>query len=716
MNEQDFIQQLRKKAEKTPVPESLSPEQIASQLNRTSKPKNRYQQPWIQIAAAFALLAIVSGSVWGIRQSKKSQINMDSAASNDLSMEAQQNAQADSDEGINENTPAKSRIATPNSYQQLYQILADLSVHDMYFDAVQENQTEAATGNAGDDSAVSQDLRMEADAFSDTNTQVDTVAEADIVKTDGHFIYSCFQENGSYAWNAISIANAEQGTLTACSTISSASISEEIGCTDFFVQELYLLENKLLVLCEGTIPVQAQADPEGPEATADVLWTRDNTVNTYILTYDVSNPMQPIPISTLKQEGYYESSRLTNGCLYTFTTKWVNVPERFSGYEEIVPAAQDKRLSCQDIYLPKCPDASCYQLITGMQLDDPSAFTDSKAILSGNGIYYVSKESIYFAQPDWNDGAISTEILKFRYEDGSIQACGSVTVEGYLFNQFSMDEYNGYLRVVTTIVPSYEQTEMPLTDSVMAPASTNALYVIDANMEQIGTIADLAPGERVYSVRFMGETGYFVTYRETDPLFSIDLSDPADPKVMDALKIPGFSSYLHFYSKDLLLGLGEEFDPGTGEFLGLKLSMFDISDPYNILEVDKTVLPDSYYSTALNNHKALLIDPERNLIGFYVESYHEKDYEYEESYELYAYVEGSGFQKLFHCDVGNNPILTERDYPNLTNIRGLYIGDFLYLVYGNRICSYSLDTFDPIEGLIISGDGKHTHEIYTEIR
>ncbi len=217
-------------------------------------------------------------------------------------------------------------------------------------------------------------------------------------------------------------------------------------------------------------------------------------------------------------------------------------------------------------------------------------------------------------------------------------------------------------------------------------------------MNLVGTIDDLAPDERIYSVRFMGDTGYFVTYRETDPLFSVDLSDPSNPQVMDALKIPGFSNYLHFYSDNLLLGLGEENNPNTGDFMGLKLSMFDISDPYDIREIDKTVLPEAYYAPAQYNHKAFLIDPERNLMGFYIECYDKEKYEHSENYVIYSYIPGSGFVQQFSCNITD-------DSPYTEFIRGIYIGDYLYLVNGNCICSYAFDTYQKIDEIRIETDG-----------
>ena len=203
----------------------------------------------------------------------------------------------------------------------------------------------------------------------------------------------------------------------------------------------------------------------------------------------------------------------------------------------------------------------------------------------------------------------------------------------------------------------------------------------------------------------MGDVGYFVTYRQTDPLFAVDLSDPLNPVITDALKIPGFSSYLHAYSDHLLFGFGSEIDPDTGISQGLKLSMFDISDPYEIKEVNKTVLTDMFFSTAQYDHKSLMIDPEKNLIGFYAESYNPDIGDYNDYYIIYSYDPSAGFQEVFRCDILQDPDLSYGTgaYGIYTyTIRGLYIDNIFYLVNGNRICSYSMDTFRKLKGLVNS--------------
>lgn len=722
MNEQEFKQWIRQKTDTTSIPEHLLPEHITEKINHKPTKTKWYKNPWITTAAACLLVCIIGTSVWTVSHNgAKNSASMPKAdnavtnyePSNDMEEQTKEELYGSDEADL---SSSKQPIQTAESYPQLYQLLNSLAPSvesdglveagtasdDFEMENTMETLQNSAANATTDTAGVVKERNTS--SYYDTNAQVEQVAEADIVKTDGTYIYSCYRQSG-YSTNAVAIAKADDGILEACSIISTESISSQLPDGDFCIEEMYIANHRLILLCKVWNNL-----PESLPYRSYCGYGFE-TDDTYILTYNISKPEKPELISSLMQEGSYRSSRFTNGYLYTFSQKWENLPDAYQEYDEYIPHTDDKRLTCNDIYIPSCPDTSCYQIMTSMELENPEQFTASKAILSGSGTYYVSENNIYFAQEGWEQGAATTELLKFSYAEGSITPEGSITVTGYLLNQFSMDEYQGYLRIAATVTPAYDYDIEPVFEDGIressvtgSNATTNALYIIDSAMNLVGRIDNLAPEERIYSVRFMGDTGYFVTYRETDPLFSVDLSDPANPAIMDALKIPGFSNYLHFYSDNLLFGLGEEINPATGEFMGLKISMFDISDPYHISEQDKTVLPDACYSTALYNHKALMIDPEQNIIGFHTYNYDNTSYECKEQYLIYSYTEGTGFQNMFACNINENDTLSEYSEAygdDYKNIRGLYIGDYLYLVLGNRICSYSLDTYDQIDTLIV---------------
>ncbi len=204
-------------------------------------------------------------------------------------------------------------------------------------------------------------------------------------------------------------------------------------------------------------------------------------------------------------------------------------------------------------------------------------------------------------------------------------------------------------------------------------------------MKQVSTLEGLAEDEQIYSARFLGDTAYFVTYKQVDPLFSVDLSNPKKPVILGELKIPGFSEYLHPYSENQLLGIGMDTDEDGMTTNGVKLSMFDITDPSNVSEVNKQVLKDVYGSNVFYDYKAVLIDGEKNLIGFsaHGDSQH---------YYVYSYDENSGFTCLLDHAIGNSWYGT---------IRGIYAGNTLYIVEGYAIESYDLTTFDKIDDIVL---------------
>lgn len=194
---------------------------------------------------------------------------------------------------------------------------------------------------------------------------------------------------------------------------------------------------------------------------------------------------------------------------------------------------------------------------------------------------------------------------------------GKGSVPGFVLNQFSMDENNGYFRIATTS-DNYNYGPM---GEFQQSTSENAVYVLDGKLGVVGSVTNLAPGERIYSARFMGDKLYLVTFKQIDPLFVIDLKDPAKPAVLGYLKIPGYSSYLHPFDETHVIGLGkntEDVKEGNGNLafpLGVKLSLFDVSDVSTPKEIATYDIGDSGSdSAALNDHKAFLFNPKTGLL------------------------------------------------------------------------------------------------------
>ncbi|MFW6111260.1 MAG: beta-propeller domain-containing protein [Thermoproteota archaeon] len=188
-----------------------------------------------------------------------------------------------------------------------------------------------------------------------------------------------------------------------------------------------------------------------------------------------------------------------------------------------------------------------------------------------------------------------TSIYRIELDNGEISAQAQGAVSGYVLNQFSMDEYDGYFRIATT--------------KWSEKASKNNIFILNMSLDVVGILEGLAPGERIYSVRFMGERCYLVTFRQIDPFYVIDVSQPTAPEVLGYLKIPGFSGYLHLYDNNHIIGVGMEENQA-------KLSLFDVTDVTKPQEMDKYTLPDGWAHTpVLNDHKAFLFEKSKNLVA-----------------------------------------------------------------------------------------------------
>ena len=242
---------------------------------------------------------------------------------------------------------------------------------------------------------------------------------------------------------------------------------------------------------------------------------------------------------------------------------------------------------------------------------------------------YASTDALYVAAGNWDQAGSRTDVHRFDLPaDGPAVYTGSGRVPGRLLNQFSLSDHDGALRVVTTVDgpvggagagPDGGATPAPMpedevTTEMFVPSTSARLTVLDTEgdtLDEVGHLDGLGVGEEVQSVRFMGDTGYVVTFRQTDPLYALDLSDPRAPRSLGELKIPGFSEYLHPIGDGLLLGIGRDADPSTGMDLGFKASLFDVSDPAAMVEVDQFIVPDAW-SEVSGDHKAFTWDSERS--------------------------------------------------------------------------------------------------------
>ena len=279
-----------------------------------------------------------------------------------------------------------------------------------------------------------------------------------------------------------------------------------------------------------------------------------------------------------------------------------------------------------------------------------------------------------------------------------------------------MDEYNGYFRIATTTGHVARNME--------EATSANHIYVLNLNMSIVGKIENIAPGETIYSARFMGNRCYLVTFKKVDPFFVIDLEDPTNPKILGKLKISGYSDYLHPYDENHIIGIGKEtVEAEGGDFAwyqGVKISLFDVSDVENPKEISKYVIGNRGTETpVLYDHKALLFDKNRNLLVIPVLVAEINEEEYPEGVPPYIHGEYT-WQGVYVFKISleegiilrgkithlENETISMIDYYYLYSPymvkRALYIGNVLYTISDKKIKMNSLDTLDKINEIELS--------------
>jgi uncharacterized secreted protein with C-terminal beta-propeller domain len=357
-----------------------------------------------------------------------------------------------------------------------------------------------------------------------------------------------------------------------------------------------------------------------------------------------------------------------------------------------------------------------YSVITAMDLTNPKeSQVLTKGYLGGSNAMYMSKEALYLTAPIylpsskkdnqttidrmWSPQETNTEIFKFGLDGTTVNFISSSEVTGMLLNQFSMDEHDDYFRVVTTKGFTWDN-EAP---------SENNLFILDEGMKQVGSIEGLAKGERIYSARFMGDKAYMVTFRETDPLFVMDVSNPTAPKVLGELKIPGFSNYLHPLDENHLIGFGYDTksvpneNGGEPRIItgGMKISLFDVTDFANPIEKDVEILGgQGTYSSLQHDHKALFQHRQKGLFGFPVTLYEGTNKEGYGNYAgegaiMYEITADKGIQQVANLIKQPSSGQLYENYEQLVQ-RMVYAEDTLYTISMKEMKSYDLKTFKEI--------------------
>lgn len=751
MEENKLLEKLWSEAQSVEVPQELEPEQIRARIeaagDRGMKHKSEQKRKFhwngygSRVAAA-AVVLVASLGAFGVAGSQTDvPIVGDVSAADGVSEQGEllQEGQAAGEAVTNADGTAteadeaaeNAAVAEPvktlgeyrlaDGYEDVREMLSDLVGKDRAgtlatddsADASDESKKEAASDMDGApaqdvmNSAAAEAERGEQSAvkedFSTTNLQVTGVDESDIVKTDGQYIYIASDDK-------VQIVDA--GTDTPRQL---GSITPELSGNMDRIHEMYVSDGRLLLIVqtEDTEALAQSGEDVARKMSADVdimpVPYGRNSLHTKVLTYDITSPAGAKLVGTFTQDGAYNSSRKIGDQLYLFTDysypvcgypvyPYVSDSDVYNkqavsqdsdealteeDVERVLPQIQGKTIPGDCIYLPeKGTDSGV--VISSVNVQEPEKVVDQKLIFSGYSTLYVTKDSIilYRITYDMATDSQRTNLTKFAIGDGGIRADCGEAVPGCIEDTFAIHENSdGYVYVLTT---DYEMG-----------GTTNQIFVLDERLKIHGKIKHIADGERVYAARFVDDIGYFVTYRNMDPLFTVDFSDPANPTLIGELEIPGFSDYLQFWDDTHLIGVGEERKAGDSEFIGIKVSLYDISDPTDVKESAKIVMDDAYHAPAQHDYKALLADSRKNVIVFLTE---DKGDGYHVSQRIFTVQDGK-------LKKAASDTLTAGDVPQnddgydcgAGNYRNLYIGDRLYLVREGLVIVYDMaDGFERI--------------------
>lgn len=570
----------------------------------------------------------------------------------------------------------------------------------------------------------------ESEDYYKTHNQEENVLEADAVKTDGKHIY---QLNTHYSYEPnyiqetfLQTSSVENGKFTGNSKISIDEILKQNFADAYGVnvgaEEMYFYNDMIAVV--GTV---YHWDDEVTKDTGYIFSSYYNSGNnnTFVMFFTAGD--EPELIDTYYQNGNYNDVRISpDGYLYLVSSYSCGSCEYIEeeNFEEYIPTCGMSEcieyVPAGDILLPDELQEMygvSYTLVSSINLNESGApqQVQTKALAGYTGQIYASADNMYTAY-GWSD----TDITRIAVSAGEMTPAASATVEGRVKDQFSMSEYNGYFRVATT-KDSYEETYHSYNDDDYwwegffkwsddgyytrdYLGRDNRLYVFDLDLNEIGSVKGFGEDEEIKSVSYSGDMAYVVTYRQTDPLFSIDLSNPAEPVILDELEMPGYSTYMQQWEDGKLFGFGVvewEWNEETGSIPGgIKLAMFDNSDPNNLSILSEFVMRGEEtddFSRYINSiaqweRKALMIAPEKNLIGvpvskteyYYNAESFDKGYQEDSAFIFFSYEDGEFIQR--------GEVAFE-EYDGIYD-RALYIGNYIYVAAGDEVIAADMNTFE----------------------
>ncbi len=659
------------------LPESLSKESIIKKIKENNiKPEEKKTFSFKMEALAAAVAVIIVAAVvmaqggnnlidfQGTTHVTENQPEVAFNPENAVSVDVEGNSLPEGVYTFKDSESAKKHVLTAYKSDNYYYYFTDSKNQAAATTFAAVSQAVTAAPMAPGDTAHNTvgDGAVGSSSHTETNQQTVGVDEGDIIKNDGRYIYVAGNQFGYES--RVKIIDTETMSLV----YSSKNVTPD--GIDSAVDEMYVDGNRLTVVYDYT-----QYD----EKTKLVHCT------TYVDVYDITDKVNPRKIMTKTQDGRFTSSRMIGDVLYTVSVYTVTGKDKEEAEKYALPLINGEEISGSCIFYFEEPSL-LYSVITAIDTSDENAESTSIAILGGSEEIYCSENAVYCV---WSGnrkasegGRSITRITSFSIDGTAVKCKASGEVTGRYNNQYSFDEYKGYLRVATT---HYDYKTYK---------NVSSIYVLDESLKVVGSCENLADDEQVKSVRFMGDRGYVVTFRQTDPLFSLDLSDPEKPVVTGELKLPGYSTYLHPLSENTLMGIGYGGDESNADMGKLKIALFDISDMTEPRLLDEYII-DSSSSQANYDPKALIHFAERSIIGIPVFTYNADSVYGVNSFAIITYSEN----KLSQVTGFVHDTTRHSEF-----FRGTCTGDKLYTVDSFKVIEHSLQSGEKVRECVITDE------------
>lgn len=697
-------------SDKTERTDELSKENITNKLKLVSQPNKSKIKAFPKITAVAAAIAIVTVGVFGINGLDK-KVNTKPVSNKpaeqsiayapiDIGFKANKLSKFESKSDLENYFASLAKESTPSLYDRVTNFFYSANSKDaLSMDTVEENMKEyAAPGEGLDVNSVATtvpsinamtDDSVQNSAHAETNTQVKGVEEADIIKNDGRYLYIVSNES------LLTIVDTQ--TMQA---VYSQKIEANEKNKTITVDDIYLSNNTLVVTTQEYENQQNEDIIMKNGEYRSVCYAYMPNCNTVNIIYDVTDKSNPKEVRRFSQSGSLNNTRMVGTVLYSVTNYTVDISSDNKLKENCFPLIDGKKADVENIYiLDKEQKSRSYIILSAFDTAKTDSSPNSVCVLGSSDEIYCSANNMYIL-----DNSYSTEknhegeivnIYSFDLDGDKVSFKASGVVPGYTEDQYFADEYNGIFRIATN---SYDYDR---------DVDISSIYALDSELKVVGKLENIAEDEQIKSVRFMGDTAYVVTFKNTDPLFALDLANPSEMKILGEVKLPGFSEYLHSVGDGLLVGIGYNGDEENADWCSVKITLFDVSDKTNPKVLDSHIIKNA--STDVNYEaKAFFFYPEENIIGIPLSYYNNVDGRNENYQFKLLKIENGKF-----TDKHNFAHPSGEDYTSF--FRGSYIGDKLYTISSYTVAEFNIASGEMLRTLTYAEGEEQTDYINGEI-